>query len=98
MRRHAPGAAFQKLLRLAEDPESVPVHVGGKRTAVDGTALVWGAATIEGEEAAKTQYGFDLVLSVEDAINDLRRWRPADWVEYVQNRRSWVSQPFDSLA
>lgn len=97
VRHHVPGAAFQKILRLAENPESVPVYVGGKQVAVDGTALVWGASTIEGEEAVKSQYGFDLVLSVEKAINDLRRWKPDEWVEYVRDRQSWVSQLFDSI-
>ncbi len=98
VRHHAPGAAFKKILRLAEDPDSIPVYVGGKQVAVDGTALVWGATTFEGEEAVKTKYGFDLVLSVEKIVNDLRRWRPEEWVEYVGERQSWVSRLFESLA
>lgn len=97
VRHHAPGAAFKKILRLAEDSESVPVYVGGERIIVDGTALVWGATTIEGEEAVKTQYGFDLVLSVENALNDLRRWQPEAWLDYVGDRRRWITQLFDSF-
>jgi len=98
VRHHEPGAAFRKFMSLARDADAVPVYVASKPMDVDGTALVWGATTADGERAAKVTYRFDVVLSVEDLIDDLRRWRPEAWVEYVADRRLWIGQLFDALA
>lgn len=95
---HHKSAAFVKFLRLARDPGALEVRIGGRPTQVDGAVLVWGALTSEGREAVMAEYGLADVLSVEDMVRDLNRWRPAEWQERVADLRGWSGELFDALA
>jgi len=95
--RHHRSVAFQKLLRLARDPEAFEVRVGGRAVKVDGAVLIWGALTAEGRNAVIREYNFADVLSVEAMVEDLRRWKAAGWAEVVEQFRRWSTELFDFL-
>lgn len=95
---HIAGAAFQKLLRLAREPDAQRVTIGGKKQDITGAILVWGIVTPEGRSAAMDHHGFADVLGVEDMLRDLGEWRPKEWAEWVGTRRRWADQLFDWLA
>lgn len=61
------------------------VRVRGKPATLNRAILVWGATRPDGKQAARTEYAFPDVLSVEDILADLRRWRAAHWDARVQN-------------
>ncbi len=54
---HVHGSAFQKLLRLARDPQTLRVTIGGAEQGVAGAILVWGIVTPEGRSAAMAHTG-----------------------------------------
>lgn len=94
---HLAGAAFQKLLRIAADPKSLRVTIGGREQDVAGAALVWGVVAPEGKEAAMARYGFSEVLAVEDMLRDLASWQPKSWAEFTATRKRWADELFDWL-
>lgn len=94
---HVAGAAFQKLLRLAQDPKAHPVTIGGKEQDVAGSILVWGVLTPEGRQAAIERFGFADVLGVDDILQDLAEWQPKEWAQWVATRRRWSDELFDWL-
>jgi hypothetical protein len=95
--QHHRSTAFQKLLHLAKDPGAFETRVGGRKVGVDGAILIWGAVAPEGRSAVIAQYDFADVLSVEAMVNDLRRWKPAGWVETLGQLRRWSNELFDFL-
>lgn len=96
--KHHQKPAFQKFLRLARDPGAFAVQVGGREVRVSGAILIWGKVTLEGRSAVIAAYGFADVLSVETMVNDLHGWKPAGWVEMLEQLRHWSNELFDSLA
>lgn len=95
---HATGAAFQKLLQLASNTDSLSVTIGGKEQVIAGSMLVWGVLTPEGRQAAIARFGFADVLAVEDMLRDLQEWRPGAWAAWVATRKRWADELFDWLS
>lgn len=95
---HHAGEAFVRFLALARDPEAIHVRVGGKPVPVNGAILIWGATAPEGCVAVTAACGFSDVLSVENMLSDLARWRPEDWNSLVDRHRGWTTELFDMLA
>src|SRR4029077_15710082 len=65
---HEKGAAFQKLLEVAHDPQSRKITIGGKDQKVVGSILVWGSMTSEGRVDTMAHYGFADVLSIDHML------------------------------
>jgi hypothetical protein len=95
---HHRNPAFQKFLSLAKEPGASSVTVSGKPMVVDGAVLVWGATTPAGCEAVKSLFGFVDVLSVEEMLSDLDRWRPVAWSARIQEIGSWCAELVRFLA
>lgn len=95
---HNQPTAFQWFLRLAREPSVFDVRVANKPVAIDGAVLIWSAITPEGRDAVMTEFGIADVLSVEAMVRDLQVWRPANWIEFVSQRRRWCNELFDVLA
>jgi len=95
---HVHGAAFQKFLRLARDPQALRVTIGGSEQSVAGAILVWGIVTPEGRSTAMEHYRFADVLSVEHMLRDLGEWQPQRWADWVATRRRWTDELFEWLA
>lgn len=98
VRHHERGAVFQKFLRLAREPTSLRVTVGGKPVAVDGGVLVWGVMSAEGRQSTMSHYRLADVLSIEMMLQDLQSWQPETWAGWVQERRRWSDELFDWLS
>lgn len=97
VRHHETGAAFQKLLQLAEDPGCLRVTIGGEEQRIDGAILVWGAMTVDGRRATIHHYRFADVLSIEEMLEELADWRPEAWAQWVDRRRRWTDDLFEFL-
>ncbi|MDN5331718.1 MAG: hypothetical protein PWP45_943 [Tepidanaerobacteraceae bacterium] len=95
--KHHQQKAFLKFLHLAKQPEVYKVRVGGRQVLVDGAVLIWGAITPEGRKAVIEEYGFADVLSIEAMVSDLRKWKPAAWVEKISQLKRWSNELFDCL-
>lgn len=96
VRRYS-GAAFEKLLKLAHEPESIPAHVGGRPVRVNGAILIWCAVDPDARDAVSAEYGFADVLSLETMLADLRAWAPSHWMNVVNRYRRWSNELFDYL-
>lgn len=96
LQRHR-NTAFQKFLHLAKNAEAFVVRVDGREVPVDGAILIWGAVTPEGRSAVMAEYGFAHILSVEEMLNDLRRWKTSEWIERIGQLKHWSNELFDYL-
>jgi hypothetical protein len=97
LQHHMRNAAFQKLIRAAADPDAQRVTIGGQEVKVQGAVLVWGVVTDQGRTSVTEAYGFADVLSVDQMLEDLGRWQPEEWAEWVGLRRQWTDELFDWL-
>jgi hypothetical protein len=95
---HHEGAAFTKFRQVARDPAALPVTVGGKSVEVHGAILVWGAATPEGRTAVIDEVGVHDVVTVEDALRDLRDWNDPAWQQHIEQLAGWSRELFGWLA
>ena len=95
---HHTSEAFRKFLRVAEDPASIGIRLGGVPCSVDGAILIWGAVAPEGRSAVIDRCGFADVLSIEAMVVDLQRWAPEAWSELIQSHRRWTTELFEFLA
>jgi hypothetical protein len=95
---HVGKAAFQKFLRIAHDPKSLRVTIGGKALEIDGAILVWGALTDDGRAATMNHHRLADVLSVQDMMADLAEWQPREWADWVRTRERWTHELFAWLA
>jgi len=95
--RHHRTPAFQRLLRLAKQPEAFEVRVAGQPVQVHGAVLVWGATDPNGCVAVQEEYGFSEVLSVERMLDDMHHWEAPHWTERVNRLRYWSNALFDAL-
>jgi hypothetical protein len=96
LKHHKNKKAFELFLQLSKDPGSVSVKANGD-VEVRGTILVWGAATEEGIEAVKAEYGISDVITVENCINDLVSWENESYLELLDQRDEWSSSLFSKL-
>jgi hypothetical protein len=94
---HIGKPAFDWFLDLARSPTSSVVKVGARETNVDGAILVWGATTPQGKTSAVDRFGFVDVLSLEEMLSDLRRWRDATWERRIEQIREWTNGLLDGL-
>jgi hypothetical protein len=95
---HHKGDAFLRFLQLATPTHDLVVKVGGVPVSVDGVILVWGATTPAGVESVTRVRGIADVLSVEEMLNDLRRWEDPSWRQRVHQLRGWCAELFDFLS
>lgn len=97
VRHHTAGAAFRKLLEVAQDPRAIGVRVGGRAREVAGAILVWGAVAAEGRISTSKEFGFHDVLAVEEMLPALHRARPATWGARIDMLRGWSGELWDIL-
>jgi hypothetical protein len=97
MLEHHRKPAFELLLQTAADPAQVDVKTSKGPSAVHGAILVWGDATENGRDATIAKYGFADILTVSSMIQDLNRWKSAEWSAFISSRRRWTTELFDGL-
>ncbi len=95
--RHRGKRAFDWFLETATEPDRYVVKVEGRPVKVAGAILVWGATTGQGQEEAKSAFGFADVLALEAMLDDLRRWNDDAWRRRVEELRAWTNGLFDAL-
>ena len=94
VQHHREKGAFQAFLDVAQAPDSRRVAIKGKTVPVDGAILVWGSASDAGRTDSRRGLGVADVLTIEDMLDDLERWRPAEWSEYISPRKRWSDELF----
>ena len=67
---HHSKLTFQKILKLANDPDRFNVSVGGKSVGVSGSILVWGRFTEQCRVNVMDKFRLKEVLSAENIIRD----------------------------
>ncbi len=100
--------AFVWFLDIAENSEKYNVIYTNRKkdngklgeripTTVNGSILVWGRVTDEGREKVKKEFGIHDVLSLEDMINDLIKWKDPEYKEFINKRYCWLLNLMESL-
>jgi hypothetical protein len=87
--------AFQRFLQLAREPSDLEVRVRAQPTAVDGAILIWGAVSSSGKRVVMAHTGLHDVLSVEDVLADLRKWRPRVYLDRIAALRAASNELFE---
>lgn len=99
--RHHDKKAFHDFLAATRSPHEVSVsvaHGNSKRTVdVEGGILIWGSVTEQGRSSVVEQYGFADVLSLESIVRELNGWRNPEFLEFIEERRSWCEALFQGL-
>jgi len=65
---------------------------------VNGAILLRGSVSDVGRSAVMKEYGFEAVLTVEDAVRDLQAWDSMQLREFVSTRRTWIAELFHGLS
>jgi len=94
---HHSGDAFKRFLAVAEAPDQFTVTVHGRPVEILGSILVWGSVTEEGKRAVMADTGVADVLSLEDIIGDLIRWRSEKYTQFIKDRAEWCDDLFSTL-
>lgn len=64
---------------------------------IDGTILIWGAATPKGINDIKLEYKIDDIFTLEKIIDDLILWRNEDFYKFVRDRIVWSNEMLSGL-
>lgn len=89
--------AFEAFLTSARYPEKYAVRTKGNEVEIDGAILVWGAVSASGKREVMSDKGFHDILSVEEICRDLVKWRNPEYLEMIEQYRSWSNSLFDGL-
>ena len=94
---HRKKRAFQLLLEIATAPHQYKIKCGGNDIEVNGSALIWGRVSPEGETSVKTNSGISHVLSTEAIIGDLIDWKDEDYFKLIGSHFGWCNELFSGL-
>lgn len=94
--------AFLRFLAMARNPDTYVVSVtdrSGRSRVIkaSGAILIWGSVTAEGRRAAKQEFGFADVLSLESIIRDLLESDNLAYLEFMAEREHWCVELFRGL-
>lgn len=89
--------AFFALLAAAKEPLAATVLVRGDSAPIDGSILIWGAATEQGRALTIERFGFAAILTIESIVADLRAWGCTAFREHMEQRRQWTNELLNSL-
>jgi hypothetical protein len=94
---HTKKDAFKWLLELGKNPELFEVKVKGKKSEVDGAALIWGTVDASKIDEICNETGLKIVLSLENMINDLIKENNAEYFDLLHQVQAWTSYLIDNL-
>jgi hypothetical protein len=94
---HHKGAAFVRFLESAKQGHNLVVKVDTKVLVTDGAILVWGATAPAGVQSVQSTTGVFDVLSLEEMIDDLKRWQDPTWTQRVGQISGWCDELFEFL-
>lgn len=89
--------AFAALLDVAKAPGSYRTYVGNSQLAVEGSILIWGAATPEGRQIVMQKFGFSDILTIAEMISDLNEWGNEEFHSLIKSRAQWSTELFAGL-
>lgn len=88
--------AFMAFLEAAKK-NIISVSIGKQEIKIDGTILIWGAATPKGINDIKLEYEIDDILTLEKIIDDLILWRNENFYKFVRDRIVWSNEMLSGL-
>lgn len=88
--------AFMAFLEAAKK-NIISASVGKQEIKIDGTILIWGAATPKGINDIKLEYEIDDILTLEKIIDDLILWRNDNFYKFVKDRIVWSNEMLSGL-
>lgn len=63
----------------------------------DGKILIWAKVKKDEIKHIKERYNFSDIFSVEEMINGIKNEKGDGYFQFVQDRKSWTNELFDSL-
>lgn len=94
---HHKKPAFDAFLRSARAPEQFAVSIKGQPIEIDGAILVWGAVNPHAKSEIALDKGFHDILSIEEICQDLVDWQCPEYLEMIEQYRTWSNRLFDGL-
>lgn len=79
------------------DPNNYIVQVNKQETLVDGRILIWADYTNEGKQMLMEKLNLKDIISVNEILNDLRKWGDKKYLEFITSREKWVMELFNGL-
>ena len=89
--------AFKWLLELCKRPNDFVLNVSSNGSSksikkIDGGILIWASINKDQLDHIKTEKKFHDILSLEDMINDLIRWRNKEYRKFLNEKSNWVNE------
>ena len=88
--------AFVAFLEAAKK-NIISASISKQEMKIDGTILIWGAATPKGINDIKLEYEIDDIFTLEKIIDDLILWRNEDFYKFVRDRIVWSNEMLSGL-
>ena len=88
--------AFMAFLEAAKK-NIISASISKQEIKIDGTILIWGAATPKGINDIKLEYEIDDILTLEKIIDDLILWRNENFYKFVRDRIVWSNEMLSGL-
>lgn len=88
--------AFMAFLEAAKK-NIISASISKQEIKIDGTILIWGAATPKGINDIKLEYEIDDILTLEKIIDDLILWRNENFYKFVKDRIVWSNEMLNGL-
>ena len=88
--------AFMAFLEAAKK-NIISASISKQEIKIDGTILIWGAATQKGINDIKLEYEIDDILTLEKIIDDLILWRNDNFYKFVKDRIVWSNEMLSGL-
>lgn len=91
-------SAFRRFLDMAKDPESYTVKINRSVEFVHGAILVWGRINKNKKNEIKKYFHLHDILTIEEMVNDLIKWKDPDYFEYINTKYIWMTDLMSKLS
>jgi len=95
---HKSKKAFRRFLEVAKSPDSYTVKIDRKEVSVKGSILIWGHVNEKKKNDIKKYYKFHDILSIENMVNDLLKWKDKEYIDYINTRCQWMNELMSNLS
>ncbi len=86
--------ALKHFCRFSESQKGYKVLVDKIPQNIDGTILIWSSVNKETKEEIKNKYHFHDILSFEEIVNDLIKWKSEKYQTLIKTKYYWISHLF----
>ena len=95
---HHDKKAFERFREVAKNPHLYTVKIDGKEFSVKGSILIWGRVNEKKKNDIKKCYKFHDILSIENVVNDLIKWKDKQYIDYINKKHQWMKELISNLS